>query len=256
MRSAQELESLFKELLSRGLEIESGKQRFLLATPETLAKLRSGKQKPLVLKAVRLGAVRAPIRPRKGRRAVLKVEPEKILTVLGHAEDGLRMRDIAARLKVPWQGLIASLRHLKQRHRVREANGFYFLTAAGKTALETLDAGDSSDKSCTFEKCRRAHYAKGLCNNHYNIERRRAAAALDFDPDEDLRRRKAYRLTILNALREQRDGITLFALGKVVNEKWQTLRQPASELVRERLVAKRGKLYVPVADDLEDEERL
>lgn len=278
MKSLEKLKELFAEFLAHGIEIEAGKRRFLLAAPDAVSKLRNGKRECLVLKAVRLGSARVELRGRKRKQVSLKVPPNGILAELEKAATGMRMKDIAAQLDVPWQGLIASLRHLKRRHKVVEANGFYFLAKGAQWSndarpdelspeQETLAAAPAAanparasrkrgKKACRIPGCPRAHYAKDLCNNHYNIERRRLAASIELEEDGDEERRKAYRVTILTALREQQDGISLFNLGKVVNEKWQTLRQPANELVREHLIQKRGKLYVPVADEDESENTL
>jgi hypothetical protein len=279
MKSLEKLKELFAEFLAHGIEIEAGKRRFLLAAPDAVSKLRNGKRECLVLKAVSLGAARAEVRGRKRKPLSLKVPPNGILAELEKAATGMRMKDIASQLDVPWQGLIASLRHLKRRHKVVEANGFYFLPRAARWAVEVRPDELASEpevvlaapvapaaparasrkrgkKVCRIPGCPRDHYAKDLCNNHYNIERRREAASIELEEDGDEERRKAYRVTILNALREQQDGISLFNLGKVVNEKWQTLRQPANELVRDHLIQKRGKLYVPVESEDESENSL
>ncbi|MBI4870802.1 MAG: hypothetical protein HY814_04465 [Candidatus Riflebacteria bacterium] len=253
----EQLRELVEELLAQGLEIETGKRKFLLAPPEHLAKARSAKSQPIVLRAVKLA--RFGSRANRFQPVDFKVEPPKILFALKDAPTGLRMQDLAERLDVKWQGLIASLRFLKRSKKIREANGLYFLMPKVKPAVEQARfekaklAAAKGAKGCRIAGCKRDHYAKGLCNNHYNIERRRVTSSEEFDPEAEVERRKAYRITILDALKEQRDGITLFNLGQVVNEKWQTLRQPANELVAENLVVKKGKLYLPAGP--EDEAR-
>ncbi|MBI4865847.1 MAG: hypothetical protein HY816_02735 [Candidatus Wallbacteria bacterium] len=276
MKSFERLKAFFRELLASGIEVEAGSKKFLVATPEALPKLRRGEREALVVRAIRLATGRRKkAKAAAPKRAPLKVPPPKILEALEASPTGLRMQDIATRIGVAWQGLIAALRHLKRDKKVREFNGFYFLPShpkpvvklaempAAKEAKATATAKPKTkkpavkkrvkrargDSACAYVGCDKPHYAKGLCNNHYNIERRRKAASDDFDSDTEQTRRKAYRLTILNALRDQKGGLTLFHLGKAINEKWQTLRQPANELVREHLVAKRGKLYLPLAED-------
>ncbi|MBI3890295.1 MAG: hypothetical protein HY303_02045 [Candidatus Wallbacteria bacterium] len=218
MKSFERLKAFFRELLASGIEVEAGSRKFLVATPEALSKLRRNERDSLVLKAVQLSQTR-----RKKTRAIqpkpvnLKVDLRRILQQLQAAPTGLRMQQIADLMKVPWQGLIAALRHLKRESKVRESNGFYFLPgrrppvakakpvkkAVKKKVRARRAASVRGAQTCTYEDCSKPHYAKGLCNNHYNIERRRAASGIDFDPETEQSRRKAYRLTILNALRER-----------------------------------------------------
>lgn len=258
-------------LLANGLVLEFEGSRFEL-TPST-----SPSRGPLpglpLLKARRLSDP-ASSQPSSGGRdnvpsSTAGVDAQHILDVLRSNPNGLRLTELAASLDVAWQSLTRMVKSLVDSRKLsRRANGKYVLpggkaasskstqsstprrrplrTAATPTGHSASRKRSSRKKTCTIANCRKEHYAKGLCNNHYNIERRRKALTSHFDLETEAARRKAYRVTILKTLEGNKTGLTLYDLSQALDEKWQTLRQPASELVRDQLIQKRGKLYLPI----------
>lgn len=238
MTTLKGLSSLLLKLLETGLTIDDGKERITLAPARGA---RTGKGVRLFsLQVTPSQAQRGTAIPASALTPTGKVSSRKLTAIIAGFPAGVDRSVLEKRTGLGKRKLGASLQKLKARGLISESHQKFFARAVARPSR----AGRRRNrKTCTVGACNRSHYAKGLCNNHYNISRREAHRTTTAEAD-DRRSSGSYKDAILRSLRDNpRRQVTLFTLASSLNEKWQTLRKDIQELVDEKKVLKTGKLY-------------
>lgn len=248
MSASKGLSSLLHSLLDSGITIDDGKERIIITAAR--APGRKGARGVTLFSIKTQPSVRTPTtRARPVNMPVTaftptgKVSSRKLFSIIEAFEDGISRASLAKRAGVARKKLSQAIAKLAAKGLVTERSGRFFpaVTSSGyrSSRRRVHDA-------CTVANCTAAHYAKGLCNNHYNSQRRQVARTVTVA--EQARRNSAsFKDAILNVLREEGGRQSLFELASNLNEKWQSLRKDIQELVTENKVIKDGKRYT-IAD--------
>jgi hypothetical protein len=244
MSASKGLSSLLQSLLDSGITIDDGKERIII-TPARSPGRKSGKGQALFSLKTMPSARAALSRARPNTMPVTaftptgKVSSRKLYSIIEAFQEGISKASLAKRAGVARKKLSQAISKLAAKGLVTERSGRYFPVASGPGYRSSRRRVHDA---CTVPGCMSAHYAKGLCNNHYNSQRRQAFRT--GAPTEAQRRANgSFKDAILSKLREERGRHSLFELANKLNEKWQSLRKDIQELVDENKVVKDGKRY-------------
>ena len=244
MSASKGLSSLLHSLLDAGITIDDGKERIII-TPARSPGRKSSKGMQLFSLKTMPSARAAMTRVRPTNMPVTaftptgKVSSRKLFSIIEAFQDGISKASLAKRAGVARKKLAQAISKLAAKGLVTERSGRYFPVATGSSYRS---ARRRVYDACTVAGCMAPHYAKGLCNNHYNSQRRQAART-SHGLAEQRRANASFKDAILDTLRQQRGRQSLFELANRLNEKWQSLRKDIQELVNENRVVKDGKRY-------------
>lgn len=244
MSASKGLSSLLQSLLDSGITIDDGKERIIITAARTPGRkgargvtLFSLKTQP----SARTAATRSrPVNmPVTAFTPTGKVSSRKLFSIIEAFEEGISKASLAKRAGVARKKLSQAIAKLASKGLVTEKSGRFFPVVSG--------AGFRSSRrrvhdACTVGNCPAPHYAKGLCNNHYNSQRRQVARTAT-TAEQARRAQASFKEAILNQLREDGGRHSLFELASRLNEKWQSLRKDIQELISENKVVKDGKRY-------------
>ena len=245
MSAAKGLSSLLHSLLDSGITIDDGKERITITAARAPGRKGARGVAFFSLKT-QPSARTASTRTRSTAMPVTaftptgKVSSRKLFSIIEAFEEGISKASLAKRAGVARKKLSQAIQKLASKGLVTERSGRFFPVVSGSGFRSSRRRVHDA---CTVNNCTAAHYAKGLCNNHYNSQRRQAARHVT--PVEVQRRVAAasFKDAILNQLREDGGRHSLFELASRLNEKWQSLRKDIQELISENKVVKDGKRY-------------
>jgi hypothetical protein len=244
MTAPKGLSSLLSSLLDSGITIDDGNERIIISLDRTPGR-KSGRRLMFALRtAPSVRPWQARGRPAAYTNALTptgKVSSRKLYSIIQAFEGGISKASLVKESGVGRKKLKAAVQRLRSRGLVTERGGRYFpVPVSGPHAPA---ARRRPHGGCNVPGCYAAHYAKGLCNNHYNSQRRQSVRQPG--PGETGRRTNGtYKQAILSRLRGMPRRQTLFQLAANLNEKWQSLRKAVQELVAENRLVKQGKHYL------------
>jgi len=254
MSASDMLTNFISKLLESGIVIDDGRERIVISSAGSMEQHSGTKasrhitleapfaRSPLTKKARPDRAKKA--RPRRKSRAS-NITPQRLYSIVELHAEGVAKASLAKLLKTSKPKLARLMIPLKEKGRVTEDALRYY-----PIMTEAVDLSASSRKrrkSCIVPSCNKPHYAKGFCNNCYNISRRETAKV-----DVSQRRvrksvptteTRSYKSEILDTLRRNVGNHSLYELASLLDKKWQTLRKDVQELINENKVVKDGKKY-------------
>jgi hypothetical protein len=249
MSASKGLSSLLQSLLDSGITIDDGKERIIITAARapgrksargvTLFSLKTQPSGRTASKAAR--PVNMPV---TAFTPTGKVSSRKLFSIIEAFEDGISRASLAKRAGVARKKLSQAIAKLAAKGLVTERAGRYFPVVSGSGFRSSRRRVHDA---CTVSGCTAPHYAKGLCNNHYNSQRRQVARTVVVSDSRNSKAAASFKDAILHTLREDGGRQSLFELANRLNEKWQSLRKDIQELVTENKVIKDGKRYV-IAD--------
>ena len=245
MSASKGLSSLLHSLLDSGITIDDGKERIIITAARAPGRkgargvtLFSLKTQPSARTASR--AARPVNMPVTAFTPTGKVSSRKLFSIIEAFEDGISRASLAKRAGVARKKLSQAIAKLAAKGLVTERAGRFFPVVSGSGFRSSRRRVHDA---CTVANCTAAHYAKGLCNNHYNSQRRQVART-ETAVENQRRASASFKEAIINQLREDGGRQSLFELASRLNEKWQSLRKDIQELVAENRVVKDGKRYL------------
>ena len=243
MSASKGLSRLLHMLLDSGITVDDGKERITIAATRTTGRRTTKGALTFTVRTVPSGRAHGGRNlefPTTAFTPTGKVSSRKLHAIIAHFPDGISSSDLTRQAGVARAKLLPTIQKLTAKGLVSERNGRFFPVAGGADSPRT--SRRRVHDMCTVPGCHDAHYAKGLCNNHYNSMRRQQARQ---GMNEAAAKRDAlsFKDAIINRLRESREQ-SLFELAAALNEKWQTLRKDIQELVTENKVIKDGKRYL------------
>jgi len=243
MTASKSLSRLFLTLLDSGITIDDGRERITITATRSTGRRGARGSATFTIRSAPLGRSHPshlPEFPTTAFTPTGKVSSRKLHAIIAHFPDGINSADLTRQSGVAREKLIPTIQKLAAKGLVSEKNGRFYplLATSGEVVRATRRR---VHETCTVEDCDDPHYAKGLCNNHYNSMRRQQARTEGL---ADLQRRTtgSFKDAILQRLTEATDQ-TLFELASALNQKWQSLRKDIQELVDDARVTKDGKLY-------------
>lgn len=248
MSASQVLTNFLRKLLETGIVIDDGKEKVVITTADAYNKTAGLKKaKHLRLAAEPAEPVKKPTRKKsRGRRRSKgsALTPQRLLSLLEFHKEGITKASLAKVLGVSRPKLAAALQPLREKSKITEDALRYYPTV---TDTEEQAAARRKRKTCIVPNCTKPHYAKGFCNNHYNISRREAAKSETNGARHvaaGVADTASYKQQILDALQDRSREFSLYELASLLDKKWQTLRKDIQELINENKVVKEGKKYV------------
>ena len=242
MSASKGLSSLLHNLLESGITLDDGKERIIIAAAKGPKKGSRGVTffSLKTMPSARQGAAksRSVNLPVTAFTPTGKVSSRKLFSILEAFQEGISRAMLAKRAGVARKKLTHAMQKLANKGLVTERGGRYYPTESGSAFRSSRKRVHDA---CTVNNCTASHYAKGLCNNHYNSQRRQAARTTGHG--EQRRANASFKDAILSQLREDGGRQSLFELASRLNEKWQTLRKDIQELIAENKVIKDGKNY-------------
>jgi hypothetical protein len=243
MSASKSLSRLFLSLLDSGITIDDGRERIIIAASRPMGRRGTRGAAAFTIRSLPSGRSHPnhlPEFPTTAFTPTGKVSSRKLHAIIAHFPEGISSADLTTQSGVAREKLIPTIQKLAAKGLVSEKNGWIHPVLATSGEVVRTSRRRVHD-SCTVANCHDPHYAKGLCNNHYNSMRRQQVRVAGL---VDMQRRMAgsYKEAILNRLTEASDQ-TLFELASFLNQKWQTLRKDIQELIDEAKVVKDGKQY-------------
>ncbi|MBI4864058.1 MAG: hypothetical protein HY815_27945, partial [Candidatus Riflebacteria bacterium] len=212
MSASKGLSSLLRSLLDSGITIDDGRERIVISTVRTPGRTGARGVSTFTIRTTASGAGRSQQLPASAFTPTGKVSSRKLFSIIAHFPDGISKAGLAKRSGVARRKLATTLQKLTAKGLISERAGKFYPAHPSHQALRP--SRRRQFEACTIPGCRASHYARGLCNNHYNSQRRNHARQQG--AAESLRRGTgSFKDAILTRLREGHNH-SLFELARLL----------------------------------------